>query len=214
MLSLRPLQRALAGLYHLDVTHAVDDFVRPLSHDDPDAARREVVLVREPDDERPQPEIAVLLAPDVARALRGETVPGLPRFEAWCLALEAVSHFVLLAFRAANDRPVSQLELELQAEVDKFAVALVQRARHRAVGEAHLLSRRLRVALFDRQDFLDPAHTREGGRYRLAHWLASRYAASLERRYVREGRITRLIDELREFYRAGLSTKWAMALAA
>lgn len=214
MLSLQRLQGAIDGLYRLGVAHPVDDFLQPMHPDHPEAARRELVLVNEHDGDPPQAEIAVLLDPDVVRVLQGHGVPGLSRFQAWCLALEAVSHFVLLAFRAANDRPVSQLELELQAEVDKFAVALIDRARFRGPSEAHAISRRLRIALFERIQFFDPPDTPAGRRYRLAHRLASRYAASLERRYVRHGRIGSLVDELREFYRAGMTTKWQMALAA
>ena len=41
-------------------------------------------------------------------------------FSDFCLAVEGVSHFVYVALAAARQRPVSQLELELQAEVDKF----------------------------------------------------------------------------------------------
>ena len=40
-------------------------------------------------------------------------------------AAEGVSHFVYLATRAAAGRPVSLLELEVQAEVDKFALLLL-----------------------------------------------------------------------------------------
>lgn len=40
------------------------------------------------------------------------------------VALEGVSHFLYLVWNATYDRPVSQLELELQAEVDKFVSAL------------------------------------------------------------------------------------------
>ena len=41
-----------------------------------------------------------------------------------CLtALEGVSHFLYLVWNASHDRPVSLLELEMQAEVDKFIVS-------------------------------------------------------------------------------------------
>lgn len=215
MLSLGSLQRALGLLYGLDQRHSVDDFVRPMPRTHPEGARRELVLVAERRSAAGrEAEIGLLLDPAVARALRGEEVPGLPRFDAWCLALEGVSHFVLLAFRAANDRPVSQLELELQAEVDKFVLALLERARHRAPSEAHRVSRLLRHALFERQRFLDPPHSARGRRYRLAHRIAARYAASLERRYVRDARVNALVDELRTFYRLGLADKRLMAVAA
>ena len=212
MLTLRPLQNALNRIYRVDVSDPVDDFVQSMGEDHPHAARREVVLVEEREDG--DAGIAVLLDERVSAALRGENSGGLSRFDAWCLALEGVSHFVLLAHRAANDRPVSQLELELQAEVDKFAVALIDRVLFRAASEAQVLSNRLRTALFERARFLDDPDTISGVRYRLAHRWAARYAASLERRYVREGRLSLLVEELRDFYRASLSTKRAMADAA
>ena len=39
-------------------------------------------------------------------------------------ALEGVSHFVYLAWNAGHDRPVGLLELELQAEVDKYVCSV------------------------------------------------------------------------------------------
>src|SRR5690606_34653775 len=41
------------------------------------------------------------------------------------LALEGVSHFVLTLFCARADRAVSALELELQAEVDKYVTGVL-----------------------------------------------------------------------------------------
>ena len=38
-------------------------------------------------------------------------------------AIEGVSHFVYLAWNAGFDKPVSLLELELQAEIDKFVAS-------------------------------------------------------------------------------------------
>jgi len=44
-------------------------------------------------------------------------------FRALCAAVEGVSHFLLLAHRARQGQPVRMLELEAQAEVDKYLVA-------------------------------------------------------------------------------------------
>ncbi len=41
----------------------------------------------------------------------------------YCKALEGVSHFLYLAWNAGHDRPVSILELEMQAEVDKYVAS-------------------------------------------------------------------------------------------
>src|SRR5262249_59072565 len=41
----------------------------------------------------------------------------------WCTALEGVSHFLYLAWNAGHDKPVSLLELEMQAEGDKYVAS-------------------------------------------------------------------------------------------
>jgi hypothetical protein len=208
MRALGAIQRHLSALYRLDLDHDVSDFLRPLDDRDPEAHRHEVVLV---DDTPEHPTMAVCLSEEVLRALAGEAVAGLSRFDAWCAAVEGVSHFTLLAWRAERERTVSQLELELQADVDKFALGLVQRALHRCPGEVHRSSGLMRRALFDRATFVDGADTARGRRYRDAHRLAARYAASLERRHLRGGRIARMLEELRDFYRSGATTRYEMA---
>ena len=40
--------------------------------------------------------------------------------EDYWTALEGVSHFVYFAWNAGYDKPVSILELEMQAEIDKY----------------------------------------------------------------------------------------------
>ena len=44
-------------------------------------------------------------------------------FRAFCTATEGVSHFLMLVDRARRNEPVTMLELEAQAEVDKFVSA-------------------------------------------------------------------------------------------
>lgn len=210
MTALGALQRHLASLYRLEVAHDVSEFVRPLDDADPDAHRHEVVLV---DDAPGAPAVAVCLSPRVLRALAGDPDAGLSRFDAWCAAVEGVSHFTLLDWRATRDRAVSQLDLEVQAEVDKFALALLQRARHRAPGEVRASAGLLRRALFEAVTFLDPPESPQGRRYRDAHRLAARYTLSLERRHLRGGRLPRMIEELRDFYRSSPRTRYEMASA-
>ena len=50
----------------------------------------------------------------------------------FCTALEGVSHFHYLIWSFARGRSVSLLELELQAEVDKYATALALLTQQRA----------------------------------------------------------------------------------
>ncbi|MBI5514139.1 MAG: hypothetical protein HY909_10250 [Deltaproteobacteria bacterium] len=206
---LGPLQHTLSNLYALDVPHPVDAFVHPMDPSDPELHRGEVLLVGTDEDEL---QLALLLAPEVFEALsrppENDAPEGsMPRFRAWCLALEGVSHFVFLAWAADQRRKVRELELELQADVDKYLVAVMQRCPGRSPSEALRLSAGVRRALFERVAFTDHPGTEKGQRYRLAHRVASRYARALERRFVRVGRFEPLLREVRAFYRADLPNK-------
>jgi len=116
---------------------------------------------------------------------------------------EEVSHFLYLLHRARRDRPVTQLELELQAEVDKYLTAAfllsLQNEGAVSAGLRHLLFRGYRLA-----DGLSPERAE---RYRTASRLADRYCAHLERRFLRPARVSELAREARRFYRLGQREK-------
>lgn len=124
--------------------------------------------------------------------------------DVWLQLLEGVSHFVYLAERVRTGLPATQLELELQAEVDKFVLLAL---------DANSADRRDQLALhrciFDEATFLDPPDTEAGERYRFANQLAARLVARLVGRD--DGEIREL---LRRFYRAGQADKIALARAA
>ncbi len=199
---LQRIQRALSELYDLRALPDVEQFVcgKELLHravGEGAEERGEVLLVLE--DEQGV-HVGLYLDPAVLAQIAERE----PDFRAVCLATEGVSHFLYLSFRADNEEQVTQLELELQAEVDKYAAALL------AGNGAGLLrgrSRALRERLFARARFLDPPDTAEGERYRVAHRAAARYAESLERRFVDAGRCDALCAELRRFYRLGAREK-------
>lgn len=114
-------------------------------------------------------------------------------------AAEGVSHFVYLATRAEAGRPVSLLELEVQAEVDKFALLLLHLWRR----GLRRLSPALRRRLFERVGYrshLDPEALQ---RYRTANRLGRGYARWLEGRFVEEADVEGLLRELRRSYRLG-----------
>ena len=97
--------------------------------------------------------------------------------DGWLQVLEGISHFVLLAERARTELPTTRLELELQAEVDKFVLL--------ATGRKLPSSRaqRLHDRLYQRVCFADPPDTESGRRYRLANAVAARYVARLWQRH-------------------------------
>jgi len=122
----------------------------------------------------------------------------------YCTAFEGVSHFQYLTWRIAHNLPVSLLELELQAEVDKYvaAVLLLMRQDGRHPVDLH---RRL----FDRVGFAAELDEETLHRYRLANRHAARYCRKLDERYlrVRRQRMDAWMAELRRFYRYGHAEK-------
>ncbi len=120
-------------------------------------------------------------------------------------AAEGVSHFVYLATRAAAGRPVSLLELEVQAEVDKFALLLLHLWRR----GLRRMSPALRRRLFERVRYHAHLRAEELHRYREANRLGGGYARWLEGRYVEDGDIDGLLRELRRTYRRGGGEKLA-----
>jgi len=122
------------------------------------------------------------------------------------VAVEGVSHFVYLALCASGDRGVSAMELELQAEVDKFVCCAL------LLGGGARLPRRmagLRRRLYHDVEFAGDLDADEHDRYRAANAAAGRYASALDARYVAPHRMPAMLDELRWFYRQGLDGKLA-----
>src|SRR6185436_9669164 len=130
----------------------VHAFMRPAED-----GEREALLVRETDD-------------GLEMALRVPQLVGEASLDPLCQIIEGVSHFVYLADRAQASREATQLELELQAEVDKYVVlaaAVKDLDRRRSAS--------LREQLFGRTHFTHAEGTELGERYRMASSMAERY---------------------------------------
>ncbi len=112
-------------------------------------------------------------------------------------ALEGVSHFVYLVWSARMGRQVTRLELELQAEVDKFVLTAMLVSAQRGGRVPTELHR----WLFDLPE-IDPSLAAEAARrYAEANRYAGRYCRGLARRYLTEGAGASMMPELRRFYR-------------
>lgn len=196
------LQLGLEALYRVQTHLTIDAFVIDADQRgaaDPARAPREQLLVREGDDE-----LAMALFVDAGALANLETHDPSSalddrNFADFCLAVEGVSHFIYVALCAAGRRSVSPLELELQAEVDKFACCVLL-----AGGNPDLRRR-----LYGDVRYADDLDGDEGARYRAANAGASRYTAVLERRFVRGERTLAIpmLTELRRFYRMDLPDK-------
>jgi hypothetical protein len=122
---------------------------------------------------------------------------------AFCTLTEEVSHFVYLHFCARTSRSVTQLELELQAEVDKYLTAVFLLC----LQNEGAVSPRLRELLFRRYHLAARLSVEQAERYRAASALAHRYCSYLEAAYLRRSRLADLAREARRFYRKGQREK-------
>lgn len=209
---LRELQRLIAGLYDAPSEHDVCDYLIT------DASRaaalqgarqqpptEEQLLVAESDD---GVELGLYLDAAVLQRLvercplRSLSEDNLADF---CTALEGVSHFHYFVWSACRERHVSLLELELQAEVDKYASALRLTLEQRD----GCFPRELFDRLFENVAFLPHLSDEERRRYEEAHRFGARFCRRLEERFLRrrKARPEALLAELRAFYRLGRHAK-------
>lgn len=203
-MKLNIVQQMLEGLYRISVDYSVEDFVIT----DPELARRldasanprenrEKLLLAQQGDEVHLSlylDAAVLerLAEDCPfDALHGDNL------EDFLLALEGVSHFLYVSWNAGFDRGVTLLELEMQAEVDKYVLASSLFAQQRRNVHPTQLWR----CLFDSPSFDEALEDEERSRYEDASHLAGRFCFQLENHYLKKNRSSEMMAELRKFYR-------------
>jgi hypothetical protein len=196
------LQSLLADVYHVDLEHDVRDFLvtdprfLSLSTTDDGRVTREKLLVHQDGDDL---DLALFLDDELlARLAERDPVAALgeENLADFCLALEGVSHFVYLAWNARADRSVTLLEMELQAEIDKYITARVLLARQQSAQLDALFQRLFAAPLFD--DDLSPGELQ---RYRDATRYAGAYVRSLESRFEPGHPAPEMTRELRDFWR-------------
>jgi hypothetical protein len=199
------LQRGLETLYRVRTGLDVDVFMvgeqarQEALREGTTRRPREQLLVSQASGEL---ELGLFLDGDMlANLALHDPAAGLSEANFWdfCLAVEGVSHFIYVALCAASDRSVTELELELQAEVDKFvSCALLS-----PEGDTGALRERL----YDQISLAEDLDDTERARYQTANDEAHRYARSLDRRFIKSGRLGNMLPELRRFYRLSLTDK-------
>jgi hypothetical protein len=91
-----------------------------------------------------------------------------------CAIIEEVSHFHLLAHRTLCDQPVTRLELETQAEIDKFLICATMLFEQ--TGDSHFQS--LARCIYDQSTITDLEH-------QSIYWNATRFAAKFWHEQIR-----------------------------
>jgi hypothetical protein len=211
--ALASLQGALADIYDLPATPDVHEYLLTSRAQLAQFSTRggdEQLLVAEDGDA-----LSLALYIDAAVLERLERRDPFAALDAdnladYLTAAEGVSHFVYMAWNAGHDKPVTLLELELQAEVDKYVLGAWLL---RAQGGGRF-PRELHRALFERAH-VDPCIAGErAGLYRRASDYAGRFCRRVAARLERSRRASTRHDlrpvlaELRRFYRWGSARKF------
>ena len=209
---LQRMQALLARLYDAPVAYDAQDFLitdrgklEELVGDDAASPSDEQVFVA-----RDRDGIRIGLYIDVAvieRLTHHDPLVSLDgaNLRDFCTALEGVSHFHYLMWSLLRGREVTLLELELQAEVDKYASAvtlMTQQAEGRFPAGLH-------SRLFDRISFLPHLDAVSRERYEEANRHAARFCRSLEERFLRRRQLRpeAWVSELRRFFRCSHQEK-------
>jgi hypothetical protein len=159
---------------------------------------KELFLVRKPEDDTV--EVALYLADDLMSNLSQHdpfesiTPENLNDF---CIMIEGVSHFVYYLWKAQQNLPITQLELELQAEVDKFMMLYfyLRSDEDPQVGDV------LFDSLFEDFRLFDELSEEQKKRYLTASHLASRYCFQIKTRCQKNPQdLQNIVSEIRQFY--------------
>ena len=185
----------------MSIAHQVEDFLltdallaQALSPADSEMANSERLLLQQEDQDTLN--LSLFLDQDIVDRLK-EDSPAEQlhdgNLDAFWLAVEGVSHFLYLLWNVKHQRPVSCLEMELQAEIDKFYAACELLREQNTRGQEGPLFQ----ILFDRCEFIQGSNR---PRYIRANELAARFCRQrLEQGLASDKQALR--TELRRFYR-------------
>ncbi len=197
---LKKIQDDLKFLYQISLTENVEHYLTT-SKTSPHATligsqnQKETLLVRQTNNDI---ELALYFSPEILHTLNREN----PykqltenNFEAFTLAVEGGSHFNYLVWRADHDQSVTQLELELQAEIDKYILITFLFLNQQNRVPAELFQR-----LFENFQFHPTLTTQEKNRYTIANRLAQKFCAYLQSQFIQRGLWRNLLQHARQFY--------------
>lgn len=209
MQQLNGLQQQLEQVYAIDSGIQVTDFVitdpalaQHLDTSDHPRSSTEKLLVQE-DDEG----LALSLYLDEALLSGWQPAGSVWQHDDladFCTILEGISHFVCLCWNAQQGRSISCLELEMQAEVDKYIILVSALS----CQEDGLNPKQLHDWLFEQPNFDHELSQSELIRYRDANHFAAKYCHQLAQQHFRRPHLDpHTLHELRCFYRLSLRHK-------
>lgn len=158
---------------------------------------KELFFVRKPEDDTV--EIALFLDIQLLHNLkRNDPLVSVndKNLSDFLILIEGVSHFVYFLWKAHREVPITKLELELQAEIDKFLMLYFFLKSDSEPGMTFELFERL----FEDFHLMGELSIEDRRRYLTASSLACRYCYQILKKFVGLGQVKALIEEIRYFY--------------
>ena len=198
------LQNKLQDIYEIETVHRATDFItsnqallRTMGENN--FSTNESVFISQFEDNI---DISIFLESNIIENLNNPNISKLD-INDLCHALEGISHFLYLIYHAEHDRQVKFIELELQAEIDKF-IYLVQSQTVDNDTNSHF---QLHQWLFEKFLFRENLSREEISRYKDANYYAAKYCLELIKRFEQCPDWLSINRELRRFYRLPLQNK-------
>lgn len=208
-MALEYFQQQLQNIYEIEVDHSVEDFLITdklladyLSADGSNN-NEERLLISEYDDGM---DLSLYISEEVYRYLENSHPINLikkGKHSEFCLMLEGVSHFLYVVWNANHNKQVTLLEMELQAEIDKFILMQDLIKHEQQDGSIN----KLRNWLFENNTYDTELSSNELERYEQANYYAAKYCKALQKNYKLSGLNKELLNELRRLYRMSQQEK-------
>lgn len=201
MTLIKKIQKHIEKIYGIRIGEAADDFVistgelhELLPSSQNTALPRELFLVT-PNTEEDAVEVALYFDESLKNNLskNDPLIKISPEnISDFCTLIEGVSHFVYYLYKAASGSAVTQLEMELQAEIDKFVLLSL-------FLETDADRRSVLDLLFENYYLFENLSPAEIERYETAADLAKKYCYSLSQ-MLKGSSPSQMLSELRKFY--------------
>lgn len=202
-MKIREIYRILCWFYEPSVVVDIDSYLidtPPRHYADRIGSRtsdRETLFIRQIGDEY---ELGLFIAPGILAAI--DRTDPLERMDEFFCAVEGVSHILMLLDRIANQVATSHLELELQAEVDKFLISHLYMSKARRGASIDLFDRQFERCTWDSNLSEDDLL-----RYTAASRMAAKFCSGLRERYFNPARIGEMKADVLDFFKRNLAQK-------
>lgn len=183
---LEHIYELLRKLYHVEFDGKLRDFL--IRQKICDTQQETLIISEFPDGTC---ELGLYFDPRLAQALKKP----LQHIHELSLAIEGLSHFVHVLDRVQRGHATSLLEMELQAEVDKFLLLHLLHWERQ-----HEFSPQLFARQFEEHRFAEHVQGEALERYQTAHQLAAKFCHHLQERYLYPLKLKDLVSAARQFF--------------